>query len=134
MQYSILGIHKLPKDLRLRILGNQTKISNLGGHIAWCTVSFQEIRLSQQQSKNTQKQIPNFFFSVQFYWISPFFFQIFVRDCKLPSMLYSIMQSILDYLKGLCAFSSLVDGVFTNLLKHFVSILERPYQQNSTKI
>ena len=44
-------------------------------------VSLEEIRLWQQQLKNTQKQIPNFSFPVQLYQISPFCFKQFVWDC-----------------------------------------------------
>ena len=62
-------------------LGNVRKISNLGGDIAQCLVSLQELTLCQQQLKNTQKQIPNFSFPVQFYWITPFCSKYFVRDC-----------------------------------------------------
>ena len=53
-------------------LGNTISISNLGGDIAQCPLSFQEIELWQWQLKNTQKQIPNFSFPVQAYRISPF--------------------------------------------------------------
>ena len=33
-----------------------------------------------------QKQIPNFYFPVQFYCISPFCYKYFIRDCKLKEM------------------------------------------------
>ena len=74
--------HEVPnnKTQDLRKLGNIRKISNLGGHIAQCLVSLQEIRLWQQQLKYTQNLIPNFSFLVQFYWISPFCSKYFVRD------------------------------------------------------
>ena len=39
--------HELPNDLRLRILGNTRKNSNLGGRIALFPVSLEEIRLWQ---------------------------------------------------------------------------------------
>ena len=58
--------HELPNDLRLRKLGNIRKISNLGGHIAQYLVSLQELRICEQQLKNTQKQIPNLFFLSSF--------------------------------------------------------------------
>ena len=39
---------------------------------AKCLVSLQDLRLCKQQLKDTQKQIPNFSFTVQFYRITPF--------------------------------------------------------------
>ena len=90
-QYSKLGIQvalqvaKQRKALDLRKLGNIREISNLGGHIAQCLVSLQELRLCQQQLKNMQKQIPNFSSPVQFYRIIPFCSKYFVRDCSLYS-------------------------------------------------
>ena len=62
-------------------LVNIKKTFNLGGHIAWCLVSLQELRRCQQQLKNTQKQIPNFCSPVQFYWIIPFCSIYFAHDC-----------------------------------------------------
>ena len=72
--YSIANVvyelpHEFPNDLRLRKLGNITKIPNLGGDKAQCPVSLQEIWLWQQQSKMRQKWISNFSFPVQYYWI-----------------------------------------------------------------
>ena len=74
--------HKLPNDLRLRKLGIIREISNLGGHIAQSLVSLQELRLCKQQLKNSQKQIPNFSFLVQFYWITPLCSKYFFQDCR----------------------------------------------------
>ena len=81
--YSKLGtrVAEQLKTQGLRKLENIRKISNLGGHIAQCLLSLQELRLCQQQLKNTQKQIPNFSSPVQFYWIIPFCSKYFVRDC-----------------------------------------------------
>ena len=50
VQSTILVIipHELPNDLRhldLKKLENIRKISNLGGHIVYCPVYFQQIRL-----------------------------------------------------------------------------------------
>ena len=42
-----------------------------------------EIKLPQQQSKNTPKQISNFSLYVQFYWIGPFCPKYFAQDCRL---------------------------------------------------
>ena len=63
--------NELPNDLRLRILGNK---AILGKSQIWVETqpiaqSPPEIKLWQQQSKNTQKQISNFSCPVQFYWI-----------------------------------------------------------------
>ena len=74
--------HELLHDLILRILGNIRNISNLVRHIAQCLVSLQELRLCEQQLKNMQKQIPNFSFPVQFYWITPFCSKYFLQDCS----------------------------------------------------
>ena len=59
IQYSklIIRVAERLKTLNLRKLGNIRKISSLGGHTASCLVCLQEIRLCQQQLKNTQKQI-----------------------------------------------------------------------------
>ena len=74
IQYSKLGIRVASKAAeRLKTqLENVRKISNLNGHIAQCLISLQELGLREQQLQNTQKQIPNFSFPVQFYWITPF--------------------------------------------------------------
>ena len=93
-------VYQLPHDLRFKIfaargalvltqggekrlkilgkLGRIRKISNLGGHIAQCPVSFQEIRLWQQQLKNMQKHVSHVF-PVQDFSIS---FQYFVWNCR----------------------------------------------------
>ena len=68
-------------DLGSRKLGNIRKISNLGGRIVQCLVSFQELTLYKQQLKNTQKHIPNFYFPVHFYWTLHFVPNHFVQDC-----------------------------------------------------
>ena len=89
VQYSKLGIQvtsRVAERLKtqgLRKLGNIRKISDLGGHIVQCLVFLQELRFCQQKLKNTQKQIPNVSFSIQFYWITPFCSKYFVRNCKL---------------------------------------------------
>ena len=67
------------KTQDLKKIGNIRKILNLGGHITQGLVSLQELRLCQQQLKKTQKQIPNFSFPVQFYWITLFCSKYFVR-------------------------------------------------------
>ena len=88
VQYSKLVIRvasrvaERPKTYDFRKLGNVRKTSNLGGHIAQCLVSLKELRLCKQQLKSTQKQILNFSFPVQFYWITPFCSKYFVRDCS----------------------------------------------------
>ena len=70
----------------IRKRDNIRKVLNLGGHTTQCLVSLHELKLSQQQSeKNTQKQIPNVSFPVQFYWITPFCSKYFVWDCRLNS-------------------------------------------------
>ena len=87
ISYSKLGIRvasRVTKRLKTqdpRKLGNITKISNLGGHIAQCLVSFQEPKLCKQQLKNMQKQIPNFCFPVQLYRITAFCSKYFFLDC-----------------------------------------------------
>ena len=89
IQYSKLGIQvssRVAERLKtqdFRKLGNVRKISKLGEHIVQCLASLQELRLCEQQLKNTQKQIPNFSFPAQFYWITPFCSKYFVRDCSL---------------------------------------------------
>ena len=86
IQYSKLGtrvtsrVAERLKTQDLRKLGNIRKISSLGGHIAQCLVSLQELRLCQLQLKNTQKQVPNCSSPVQFYWIIPFSSRYFIRD------------------------------------------------------
>ena len=67
-------VYELPNDLR--------KMSNLSEHLAQWLVSYQELRLCKQQLKNKQIKLPNFSFPVPFYWISPFCFEYFVRDCS----------------------------------------------------
>ena len=107
IQYSKLGIRvtsRVAKQLKtqdLRKLGNIRKISNLGGHIVQCLVSLQELRLCEQQLKNTQKQIPNFSFPVQFYWITPccskYLFHLYhppyISISSLPNSLYQYFIS-----------------------------------------
>ena len=84
IQYSKLGLRVASrvaerlKTYDLRKLENIRKISKLGGRIGQCPASLQEIRLYQQQLKNTRKQIPNFFFPVQFDQIPLFCFKYFV--------------------------------------------------------
>ena len=80
-------VAKRLKTQVLRKLGNVRKISNMGGHIAQCLVSLQEPRPCEQQSKNTQKQIPNFSVPVQFYWITPFCSKYLVRNCRWSKLL-----------------------------------------------
>ena len=77
--------HQLPNDLRLRILRNNKILgkSKIWVETAQCSVSLPEIKLWQQQSRNTQKQIPNVSCTVQFYWISLFCFKYFAQDCRL---------------------------------------------------
>ena len=89
IQYSKLGIPVASgvaerlKTQDLRKPGNIRKVTNSSGLIAQCPFSLQKIRLWQQQLKDTQKQIPNFSFPVQFYWISSFCSKCFVRNFRL---------------------------------------------------
>ena len=73
--------HDFPSDLRLGILGNIRKISNLGDYIAQCLISLQQLTLCKQQLKRTQNQIRNFSFSIQFYWVIPFPLKYVIRCC-----------------------------------------------------
>ena len=57
-------------------LGKIKKISNLG---QWL-VFLQKLRLCEQKLKNTQKQIPNFSFLVQFFQITSFCSKYFIQD------------------------------------------------------
>ena len=84
IQYSKLGarVAERLKTEDLRKLGNIRENSNLDGLIAQCLVSFQKLRLCQQQLKNTQKQIPKFSSPFQFYWIIPFSSKYFVRHYR----------------------------------------------------
>ena len=70
IQYSKLGIRvasRVAERLKtFRKLGNIGKVLNFGGDIDECPVSLPEIKLWQQQSNDTQKQISNFYFPVQF--------------------------------------------------------------------
>ena len=72
-------VYELPNDLRVasrvserlktqgrRKLGNIGKISNFVGDVAQCTVSPREIKLCQQQSKNTQSRYQTFLFLSNF--------------------------------------------------------------------
>ena len=86
IQYSKLGVQVASrvaerlKTYDLRELENIRKISKLGGRIGQCSASLQEIRLCQQQLKNTRKQIPNFFFLSSLtkipYFVSNILFEI----------------------------------------------------------
>ena len=67
--------------LDLRKLENIRKISNLGVGIAQWLFSLQEIKVWQYQSKNTQRKVSDFFWSVQFYWISLFCSKCLRQDC-----------------------------------------------------
>ena len=79
----ISSITNLVYNVRLdpRKLGNIREISNLGVGIAQWLVSLQEIKVWQYQSKNTQKKVSDFFWSVQFYWISLFCSKFLHQDC-----------------------------------------------------
>ena len=76
------GLKETLKTQNFRKLGTIRKFSNLGGDITQCPVSAPEIKLWQQQSKNTQKQILNFSVPVQFYQISLICSKYFVQDCR----------------------------------------------------
>ena len=80
---SISSITNLVYNGRLdpQKLGNIRHISNLGVGIAQWSVSFQEIKVWQYQSRNTQKKVSNFFYLVQFYWISQFCSKFLDQDC-----------------------------------------------------
>ena len=81
--YTITNLlYEMPNDLRLRILGDQKILEKTQIWINTCPVSLQQIRLWQQQLKNRQKQISNFSFPIQFYWISLFYNEYFVRGCS----------------------------------------------------
>ena len=62
---------------------NIRQISNLGVGIAQWSVSLQEIKVWQYQSKNMQKKVSNYFCPVQFYWISLFCSKFLDQDCSL---------------------------------------------------
>ena len=76
------GVAERLKTQDLRKYGNISKISNAGEDIAQRPVSLPEIKLWQQQSKNSQKQISNFSCPVLFYCISLFCSKYFVQDCR----------------------------------------------------
>ena len=52
--------------------------------------------------KNTQKQIPNFSFLVQFSWITPFCSKCFVRDCLSKQILKHVSWVEVPNLMVLC--------------------------------
>ena len=79
--------YKLPNNLKLRIFANQEtlqNISNLSGNQCpvQCLTCLPEMKVWQQQSKNTQKYISKFCL-VKFYRMSLFCFKYFDRDCRL---------------------------------------------------
>ena len=83
-KHGIRLAERLAKRLKtwdFRKEGNIRKISNLGGDIAQYPVSLTRIKLWQQQSKITQKYVPNFSCRVQFYCIPLFCSTYFVQDC-----------------------------------------------------
>ena len=100
------------KKQDIKKLGNIRKVSNFGGHISQCLVSPKELRLCQQQLKNTQKQIPNFYFLVQFYWITPFCSKYLVQDCS-----YSIWLKQLHVGRDVAVAPDL--AIFAPLSRHF---------------
>ena len=99
-------------------------MSNLDGYIAQCLVSLEELRLCQQQLKNTQKHIPNFFFPVHFDWITPFCSKYFARDCLIKQIFGpNLVQSPLN--------SNFLTFIITP--KHFYE-LQQKYKPSRVKI
>ena len=98
VQYSKLGIRVASRVAeRSQEIRKYRKISNLGGYIAQCLVSLQELTLCKQQLKSTQKQIPNFSFPAQFYRITSFRSKYFVRDCRRKQYCRHCTQPILAF-------------------------------------
>ena len=73
---------ELPNDLKYRVLVNIRKISNLDGYRAQCPVFLPGIKLCQERSKNTDKQISKLCSLVQFYWVVIICCNRFVHDCS----------------------------------------------------
>ena len=89
IQYRRLGIRfasrvaKRLKTWNLRKLENIRKTSNLRGHMGLAaSLPSRTKTLRIAVKKNTQKQIPTFFFPAQLYRISPSCFTHPVRDCR----------------------------------------------------
>ena len=80
----VLQVAEQVKTQDLRKLGNIRNISNLSGNQCpvQCPTSLPEMKVWQQQSKNTQKYISKFCL-VKFYRMSLFCFKYFDRDCRL---------------------------------------------------
>ena len=83
-----LTSYQTTSDLGSQDLGkleNIKKISNYGGDITQCQASFPEIKLWQQQLKNTQKQISNFSIPAHFSQISLFCSKCFAQNCRIQN-------------------------------------------------
>ena len=75
----VLGFQKIRKY--------QEKVK-FGVDTAWSTVFLQQIKLLQQQSKITQKQLSKFFTLVQFCLISFLCFKYYVHHCSIFTNLF----------------------------------------------
>ena len=107
--------HKLQKRLKtqdLRRFKNIRKISNLGGDflINQCPVSLKEIKVWQQWSKNTQKQIPKFSCPVQFQQITLFCSKYFAQHCLSKQILSQTRPNL---------FQTSILNIFYNAISHF---------------
>ena len=85
---------------KLAVFSDKILIRNIsyqGGGISWCLFSLQEIKLFQQQLKNTQTQISNFSCFVQLYWISLFCSKYFFWHCsQLASFILLMIRQVLE--------------------------------------
>ena len=82
--HNILGLYNALVHIRLTTSKTKRDIqySKLGIQVvSRVAVSLPETKLSQQQSKNTQKQISNFSLPVHFCWISLFCSKYFAQNC-----------------------------------------------------
>ena len=73
--------HELPNYLRLRILGKKQILGKSQIWVETSRVPPPDIKLWPEQSKNTQKQISNFSYPIQPYWISLPCSTYLVQDC-----------------------------------------------------
>ena len=85
--------HKLLKQLRLRTLGNLTKISKLDRIIAWCSVLLSKLKFCQYYQKILEKWKLNFSYKVLFQRKTTVCLKYFGWDCLckqyFPSSLWS---------------------------------------------
>ena len=104
---------KRVKSQDLRKLGNYRKILNL----VECPASLQEIKLWQQQLKNTLAQVLNFSCSVQFYWIFLLCSKHFIQDCSFQKFQRNL-RILLEFLEPIIA---LYSNLFCILIGHIIS-------------